>query len=574
MVFKKITFISVSFLLAYLVVPFSADAATLKFSSGQGYAVGQTFPVSVFVSTAGGESINAVSANISFNPDQLKIVSISKASSVINVWASEPTFSNQSGSADFEGIVLNPGYIGQNGSVATINFKAISSGMTTVSFGQASVLADDGAGTNVLTSAAPESIYIGAGSPPTNASTDAAAAGAPVAPSVTSTTNPDSARWYSSPNPSFAWALPSDVTAVRLQYDEAPISSPTTLYKPAISNKTFTGVSDGTHYLHIQFKNDAGWGAVTHFKFQVDTTAPNPFKVAVDASTKPNSRTALDFYTTDDTSGVDHYDLKVGDGDFITIGADKVSASTPYMLASQDPGIKTVVVNAYDKAGNVSTAAAQINIQALEVPIVDSYPHEIEVGDAIRIEGEAYPDSTVTITLKDHNGAQAINTVRATSSGKFDLIWNKMLDVGLYSFTAQASADNGLESFPTPELTISVDQKPLYRIGTFVIDWLSVVLLIIGAGVAIVVGIMYATHRLALLRRTMKRAITDAEKTVHQRFSDLQNDMVHHISVLETAKSKRSLTKEEKAILDLFKKRIDSTEREVIAKLDKVKEEV
>src|ERR1035437_7748636 len=154
-------------------------AATLSFSTGQSYAVGQTFPVQVIVSTANGEAINAVSANITFDPSQLKLVSISQTSSIISMWASPPSFSNQTGSADLEGIVPNPGFTGQNGNVATLNFKVLSTGSTKLSFAQASVLANDGLGTNVLTSAPVKSISLGLGTAPNVTTNNLVSPGAP-----------------------------------------------------------------------------------------------------------------------------------------------------------------------------------------------------------------------------------------------------------------------------------------------------------------------------------------------------------------------------------------------------------
>lgn len=564
-------------LAAILVVAFApvrAHAAALQLSAGQGYAVGQTFPVTVLVSTAAGESANAVSATLSYAPSQLKLVSISTSPSIISMWPAAPTYSNTSGSADLEGIVLNPGYSGQGGTVATLMFKAVAVGSATISFSQASVLANDGQGTNILTAAPSKTISIGGAAPASASSADNAPSGAPAAPSVVSSTNPDPNKWYNAASPTFSWKLPPDVSAVRLSYDDAPIATPTVVYKPAITNKTLEGVADGTHYLHIQFKNDSGWGAVAHFKFQTDTTPPAPFKITLaHPENVDDPRPILYFNTTDAASGMDHYDLKFGDDEFLTITADKVS-SNPYTPPTQEPGTKTVLVNAYDKAGNVSTAATQIRIEAIESPVIDSYQSSLQQGDILRIEGKSYPGGTVTVTLKDQNGIETSDIARVGATGRFSLVWSKALDAGIYTFTARVTDAKGAQSYPTPPYTVGVEEKVFYRIGSFIIDWLSVVMIILGAGVVLVGCVMYSVHRLTLLRRKMRRALNDAEKTVHQRFQDLQNEMVRHISILESARTKRQLTKEEKAILASFKKEMDVTEKEVINKLDKVKEEI
>src|SRR4051812_20692477 len=96
-----------AFLLSLFVLPFGAHANTLGLSPDSGsYTVGKTFPVSVYV-TSTAQSVNAVSGTLSFPTDKLQVVSISKASSILTLWVSEPSFSNVAGSVSFEGVVPN-----------------------------------------------------------------------------------------------------------------------------------------------------------------------------------------------------------------------------------------------------------------------------------------------------------------------------------------------------------------------------------------------------------------------------------------------------------------------------------
>jgi hypothetical protein len=129
-----------------------AHAATLSFTNDSA-AVGRTLTVSVLVSAAGGESINGISSRITYPTDKLSLQSLSKAGSIITFWAEEPSFSNGAGTASIEGIVPNPGYSGQGGRVITLVFQVRAAGSATLSFEDASVLANDGKGTDVLTGA-------------------------------------------------------------------------------------------------------------------------------------------------------------------------------------------------------------------------------------------------------------------------------------------------------------------------------------------------------------------------------------------------------------------------------------
>lgn len=94
------------------------------------------------------EPINAVSGVVSFPENLLKVVSISKEKSLITLWTQEPKI--ERGRIPFEGVVLNPGFQGDNGLVFQVTFKAKNTGQVNLSFAEGSVLANDGLGTNVL----------------------------------------------------------------------------------------------------------------------------------------------------------------------------------------------------------------------------------------------------------------------------------------------------------------------------------------------------------------------------------------------------------------------------------------
>ncbi|MGI9118280.1 MAG: cohesin domain-containing protein [Minisyncoccia bacterium] len=110
--------------------------------------VGDNIKVRVVLSSTD-QSANAISGVVSFSKDLLTLNSISKSDSLVSLWPVEPTYSNSNGTANFEGVVLN-GYKGGNGTVLTLFFKAKSAGVATIKFNDASVLANDGQGTQIL----------------------------------------------------------------------------------------------------------------------------------------------------------------------------------------------------------------------------------------------------------------------------------------------------------------------------------------------------------------------------------------------------------------------------------------
>src|SRR2546421_227035 len=114
-------FLKLLALAAAYAVALPASAATLSFVSGQGYAVGDTVPVTVIVSSA--QAINGVGATVNYSSDTLELISFSKAASILNFWAQYPA-SVGAGSASFQGVVFDPGYTGQSGRVVQMLFRA------------------------------------------------------------------------------------------------------------------------------------------------------------------------------------------------------------------------------------------------------------------------------------------------------------------------------------------------------------------------------------------------------------------------------------------------------------------
>lgn len=315
-------------------------AADIVLTPSSGTITNDSFTVDVYVS-GNTQPINAVSAAISFPTDQLSIVSISKAGSIIALWAEEPSYSNAVGTARFEGVILNPGFSGARGKVVSIRFAKKTTGQSTIRLTAGSVLANDGMATNVLQNLGSATFTLAATAVLVPQTTTPAAVVSVDAPVITSTTHALQESWYSNDTPTFAWNVPSGVSAVRLGYSASENTIPSKVYTPAISEKTLGPLDEGTYWFAAQFKIGANWGTVARYVVQIDTTAPADF-------TATQSGTMLTFSTTDTLSGIDHYEVVVDGLAPVVVAGD---TATLYDL-SAFPGQHTVHVSAVDRAGN------------------------------------------------------------------------------------------------------------------------------------------------------------------------------------------------------------------------------
>ena len=340
----------------------SAQSGSLYFSPSSGSVIaGQNFSIVIRVNT-GGVAINAAEGSVVFDSAKIQITSISKSGSIFTIWAEEPKFSNAEGTMEFAGGVPNPGYSGSSGTVLTINFKAkaatIIKGYTDIVMISGAILANDGEGTNILASLGKATYFIGpAGIPIVT----------PLAPTgtqpvqemvITSTTHPDSEKWYSNNTPAFNWELPDGVETVSYLVTDRPTSNPGTIPDGLVDEAKFSDIADGVNYFHLRFRENGAWGSINHFKFQVDTKPPKEFQVLIedDNSNEPK----LTFESSDDLSGINHYEIKIDKKDWVVI--DKALAGKPYTLSNLSSGEHKVFVNAVDEADNTTTASVMVTI--------------------------------------------------------------------------------------------------------------------------------------------------------------------------------------------------------------------
>lgn len=117
-------------------------------SKGQ-YRLGEVFPMKVEI--AGIKTpINAVQADLGFEPSKLEVVDISTADSFADIFV-QKEINNDGGYARLVGGLPNPGFFSDKGVFGTVFFKGKSPGVAKIDFLPSSlVLANDGKGTNVL----------------------------------------------------------------------------------------------------------------------------------------------------------------------------------------------------------------------------------------------------------------------------------------------------------------------------------------------------------------------------------------------------------------------------------------
>ena len=94
------------------------------------------------------EPVNAFKGILTFDPSRLTIVSISYNTSVADLWAEEPWYSNGDGTLTFIGGTTRPGGFTGSEQILAVTFEAVAAGDTALAMQQMRIIRHDGLGTD------------------------------------------------------------------------------------------------------------------------------------------------------------------------------------------------------------------------------------------------------------------------------------------------------------------------------------------------------------------------------------------------------------------------------------------
>lgn len=545
-----------------------AQAATLSVTPSTGvYTAGQTFTAKVVVNT-NGAAINAADGTLTFNPKEISVVSVTKGS-IFNLWTADPAFSNAKGSITFSG-GSPTGFTGTQGTVLTITFKTNAAGSPKVSFSSGSVLAADGKGTNVLSTMNGGAFTIVAADtvPEPETIEYVAPANTPAAPTVQSSTHPDSTKWYTAKNAELSWKLGNDVTAVRTLLDSNSGSIPTKVYDSPIDSISLPDLAEGIQYFHIQLKNADGWGRVTHYRLAIDTEKPSKFDIKLqDGSDLSSPIQTLLLQTEDTTSKVKRF-LVQQDGKDPYEFIDTTGSST-ITLPALEPGHHTIIIEAFDEAGNSVISTFSFAILSFDKPQFTEYPNEINEQVIPVIKGITRPSAKVTVTIiqtglgVSSENASKVYEIQSNEAGEFIFIPDGKLSLGVYELTAVATDQYGAQSDMSDPIRIAVQLPGYVKIGSLVVSFLSVLIPLIALIGVLIVGTWFLLFKLRFLRKTVTRETEEALSILASEFKDLNSELQRQKKELEKTRKTNKLSKAEALLFDTLTHALKNSEKRV-----------
>lgn len=500
-----------------------AQAATLLVSPNTGvYSVNNVFTARVVINTMG-QAINAAEGTLQFDPNQIQVVSIDRTGSIFNLWVTEPAFSNTAGTITFSGGAPS-GYTGAGGVIFNVTLRARAMSESQLRFTTGAILANDGRGTNILTSMNGGTFTIQAVS--TNPAPEqieyVAPANTPSAPKIVSTSHPDQDAWYKEKEAKFTWILPPGTTAVRTLLDQAPSTIPTRVYEPPIGSLTVPDLPDGISYLHVQFKNAEGWGRVTHYRLQVDTDAPEFLDLSLANDTEvSDTRQKIKVEVSDATSPVNLFLVTINNQEPFEF---KDTNQTRIIeLPSLPPGFHTVIVEAKDASGNSVMRSLTFNIEAFAAPVFTEAPTEISDQVIPVFRGETVPGAKVVVSLQLLGSEAVRSEVLSDEQGVFTFIPAQRLATGVYEISAKAIKADGAQSADSVPLRIAVQPPGLVRIGSWLVSLMSIIVPLVAITGLLGLLVWWLYLSAGRLRRRVGKESAEALAMIEVEFSKIED---------------------------------------------------
>ncbi len=318
--------------------------------------VGQTF--NVYVTVSGAKDVDTIRLNGSYTQDLLQWKGASPAGVFQNV--SPGTYVDQAtGIYSFGAFTLSSKANG-TARIAVLTFKAIKAGTAYVQLTTNSRIlsaGEDQMGTvgrltiNVTQPQVAPKPEQPQPLPPTVKPGVAAI-------SLYSTSHPDPNAWYKDPNVLASWKIEGKTASkVYVGFDQDPQGPAEQV--PSDSIAKFTAPTDGVWYVHLGVSFTDKTYQREDLRVQIDRTDPHTIAPVTDQTlVTQGTENYLRFATTDDASGIDHYDVMV-DGTLATS-----TVMTAWALDQYGPGIHTVLVKAYDRAGNMVQGQTSFHVLA------------------------------------------------------------------------------------------------------------------------------------------------------------------------------------------------------------------
>lgn len=326
-------------LLAGSVQAQSSGASTMTLSPERLTAkVGETFDLSVQVHP-NGEELDTARAILTFTPTILEVQDVVLTGAFDRVSPGNAV-ENSQGILSYGGFTLE-GPVTESTEFARVTFRVVAQGEGAINVSADSRLISNGEEKINVAALGEASVTIVPEESGISGSVN-----------IESSSHPDQEAWYANPIAELTWSVQGgEVEEYLFALDQSSSTSPTQPLPATTNLYTTQELADGIWYVHVRsiFSN-GDLTPTTHRVIRVDRTPPNPLVIDLTSDQILETESLQAFFgTTDETSGVDRYELSFS-------GSAYAIVESPQTLQAVPPGTYVLQIRAVDQAGNETYA--------------------------------------------------------------------------------------------------------------------------------------------------------------------------------------------------------------------------
>ena len=197
----------------------------------------------------------------------------------------------------------------------------------------------------------------------------------------------------------FTWNAPADLSGI-LGYSCAVDTLPDDSIDTIDLGTVWSTLLDGSHQFYIKACDLAhNWGLAASYMFVLDTQPPVLIVDQIDGGILNTSIVTVSYLGVDSLSGMDHYEIQVDHGVFISVGTDVL-----HQLSGITDGIHTFTVKAFDRAGNQRYFTVEATVDTV-APVTEVSVNGTEGSDG-------WYRSGITITLDSSDATTGVKSTK------------------------------------------------------------------------------------------------------------------------------------------------------------------
>jgi len=334
------------------------------------------------------------------------------------------------------------------------------------------------------------------------------------------------------------------------------------VYDTPISSITLEDLPEGESYFHLQFRNADGWGRITHYRLAVDTIAPTALQITSASTSQPaNPEQILQVTAVEAGSGINKYLVKINDAEPFEYQDEAGSGLIP--LPVLRPGYHAIIIEAFDAAGNSTIGTFSFTIDAFEPPVFTDIPTDMTANVIPVIRGLTRPDSLVTVFFSRIGSEPSVTEVTADADGVFSFIPEAGLYSGVYEVSVQATDSFGAQSEMSAVKRIAVQEPGFIRLGSQVVNAMSVIVPLILLALLLVFGVWYLLFVFRRFRGAVRVESVEALDILRREFSKLQGTLREQESSLQASRKTKKLTKAEADMVETIDRALQTSQAAV-----------